>query len=398
MKVLHVIPSLSLRHGGPSVALPLMEQALVSLGVEVFVAATDDDDTAAHRSAPGGDSLVERGARRIFFRKQTDLYKYSRPLALWLRAHVAEFDIVHVHALFSHASVAGARAARRAGVPYVIRPLGVLGTYGMSQRRPLLKRLSFHLIERRLLRDAAAIHYTSESEREEAEQQGVRGAGVVIPLGLELAKFEHLPQPDRFLRRWPSAAGRKLVLFLSRVDPKKGLELLIDAFLEVRQSEPSTLLAVGGSGDAAYVESLQRRAESVGLGSDILWLGYLDEPRKLEALGAASAFVLPSHSENFGIAAVEALAAGVPSVLTVGVGVSREVAAAGAGLVVAGEPGEISKALLRILGEVSLAAALSANAKALARERYSLEVMGRNLKKLYDEVARIPNGTVRAPS
>ena len=398
MKVLHVIPSLSLKHGGPSVALPLMARALESMGVEVSVATTDDDGPGLRTPAPIGTPVVVAGSTRYYFRRQVEFYKYSHPLAVWLADSVAKFDVVHVHALFSHASVAGARAARRARVPYVVRPLGVLGTYGMSRRRPLLKRLSFHWIERKLLRDAAAIHYTSESERDEAEQQGVTGASVVIPLGLDLAGFDHLPGREAFLRRWPCATGRKVVLFLSRIDPKKGLEVLIEAFVEVKRMEPRALLAIGGAGDASVLAALRRRVESRGLASDVLWLGFLDEPSKLEAFGGADAFVLPSLSENFGIAAVEALAAGLPSVLTEEVGVSRGVAAAKAGLVVAGEPREVSTALLRILGEAGLAEALSRNAQALVRESYSLEAMGRNLKRLYEDILGMHRGSLGATS
>jgi glycosyltransferase involved in cell wall biosynthesis len=398
MKVLHVIPSLSPKHGGPSVALPLMARALESTGVEVSVATTDDDGPGARISAPIGTPVVVAGSTRYYFRRQVEVYKYSHPLALWLTESVAKFDVVHVHALFSHASVAGARAARRARVPYVVRPLGVLGTYGMSRRRPLLKRLSFRWIERKLLRDAAAIQYTSESEKLEAEQQGVIGASVVIPLGLDLAAFDHLPGREAFLQRWPSATGRKVVLFLSRIDPKKGLDLLLEAFVEVKRMEPRALLAIGGAGDLSVVEALRRKAQSLGLADDVLWLGFLDESMKLEAFGGADAFVLPSLSENFGIAAVEALAAGLPSVLTEGVGVAREVAAAKAGLVVSGEPSAVATALLRILGEDGLAEALSRNAQVLVREGYSLEAMGLNLKRLYDDILARHRGRLGASS
>ena len=110
MRILHVIPSLSHRHGGPSIALPLMERALLAAGIDVTVATTNDDGPGGRIDVALGYPLAVNGATRYYFGKQTEFYKFSLPLARWLDRHVADFDVVHVHALFSHASVAGARA------------------------------------------------------------------------------------------------------------------------------------------------------------------------------------------------------------------------------------------------------------------------------------------------
>jgi glycosyltransferase involved in cell wall biosynthesis len=364
-----------------------MERALAGAGVQVTVATTDDNGPGAHLPVRLGQPVNESGMTRFYFRKQTEFYKCSFPLQRWLRIHSREFDVVHVHALFSFASVAAARCARQRDIPYVIRPLGVLNAYGMQKRRPLLKRLSFRCIEQPLLRHAAAMHYTSEQERIEARAAGATARPFVIPLGLDLEPLKSLPGPGLFLKRWPEAKGREIILFLSRIDPKKGLDLLIDAFAEAIRKLPGALLVIAGDGEQSFIQQLKARAQQLKISDAILWTGFLEGAEKLSALSAARVFVLPSYSENFGIAAVEALAAGVPTVLTRSVGIADQVQQSDAGIVVGENPREIAAAIERVLRESALSKSLSANARILAQNRYSLEAMGVGLKVMYENVS-----------
>lgn len=403
--------------------MPLIERALARAGVDITVVTTDDDGPGKHlavqlgpeldvaqastpasssgvppqvlgvdsrtgtvRELAAEDGCATRCATRIYFRKQTEFYKVSVPLWQWLRRNADKFDIVHIHALFSFASVAAARCARSRAVPYVIRPLGVLNQYGMTKRRPALKRFSFQMLERPLLKQAAGMHYTSKQEQVEAEASGAVARPFIVPLGLDLLDFQTLPGPARFMARWPVAAGRELVLFLSRLDPKKGLDRLMDAFAEVKRGRSGALLVIAGEGEEGFVRELKHRAETLGIAQDILWTGFLDGEDKLAALAAAKVFVLPSYSENFGIAAVEALAAGVPTVLTTGVGIADDVQQNNAGVVVSPNAAEIASGIERFLSDPVLASRVSSNGRQLARARYSLDAMGAALKTLYESV------------
>jgi glycosyltransferase involved in cell wall biosynthesis len=347
------------------------------------VATTDDHGPRAHMSVPLGQPVKVNGATRFYFRKQTEFYKCSVPLWRWLARHVRQFDVVHVHALFSFASVTAARCARRCRVPYVIRPLGVLNRWGMENRRPWLKRISFCWIERPLLRRAAAVHYTSRRERDEAEEAGVRATAAVIPLGIDTRAFRQLPGPDQFHRRFPQALGRTLIMFLSRLDEKKGLDLLLPAFANLRREHPRALLVIGGSGDEAYERRLVNLAQELRIEPDVVWTGQIEGQDKLSALSAASVFVLPSYSENFGIAAVEAFAAGLPSVLTSEVAIASEAEQAKAALVVPCDVASLTTALREFLCDPELRRQMSANAVRLAAQRFSLEAMGKSLVNLY---------------
>ena len=386
MKVLHVIPSLSSTQGGPSFALPLMERALAGSAVEMTVVSTDDDGPGRHLAVPLGQPVFSHSATRFYFRKQAEFYKVSLPLSHWLNKNVNQFDLVHIHALFSFSSTAAAWAARKQEIPYIIRPLGVLNHWGMENRRKFLKSLSFRFVEFPILQHAAALHYTSHAEQQEAEQTGAKVPSVIIPLGIDTAAFEKLPRPESFLNRFPQARGKKLVLFLSRLDAKKGLDMLLPAFVAVKRRQPQAMLIVAGNGEKEFTDNLQRQSVKLGLANDILWPGFLAGTEKLSAFSVATVFVLPSYSENFGIALVEALAAGLPCVTTTGVAVSKEIAANNAGIVVPPNEIGLAAALDKLLADEVLCERLGGNARRLAQAQFSLVALREALLKLYCEI------------
>jgi glycosyltransferase involved in cell wall biosynthesis len=258
----------------------------------------------------------------------------------------------------------------------------------MTRRRPLLKQVSFRLVERRILQGAAAIHYTSEQERLEAERLGRFGRAAVIPLGIDLRAFEQPASPATFLRAHPSLAGRPIVLFLSRLDPKKGLDLLLPAFAQLRRAHAQAALVVAGEGEPEYVLGLRETARRLGIAESVIFAGFLAGQEKLSALAAADAFVLPSYSENFGVAPVEAMAAGVPVVLSEHVAISADVRQGGAGLVVPAETGALADAMKRLAFDPALRSRFGQNARRLARSRFAAEATARELISLYQEVRR----------
>ena len=385
MKVLHVIPSLSAVHGGPTRALALMERALSGLGVQVETVTSDDDGPGRHVDKPCGMPLDENGVTRRYFRKQVEFYKASPAMGRWLSRHVRDYDLLHIHALFSYSSMAAARAARRAGVPYVIRPLGTLNRYGVTQRRPWLKRASLALLEGPALRAAAAVHFTSVDEQREAQALRLPLRGVVIPLGVEGGP----PANAVMVRtRFRALADAPYLLYLSRLDPKKNLEGLLEAFSRLPSEWSAVRLLVAGSGEAGYVAALQDQATGLGLADRVIWAGHLEGELKASALAGALAFVLPSFSENFGIAAAEALMAGLPCVLGQGVAIADEVAEAGAGLAVAPDADSIAAALISVLADAQGRNRMAASAKVLAQRAYSAETMGERLVALYQQILK----------
>src|SRR6266581_71076 len=179
-RVLHVIPSVAELRGGPSLMVQTIARGLAESGVEADIATTDDNGVG-RSNVEHGVPVVDGGVTSWYFPRQSRFYTVSLPLGQWLRQRSGNYDVVHIHALFSFSSVAAAVAAGGCGTPYIVRPLGTLNRWGMQNRRRRLKDLSFQLVESRILKNAALVHYTSEQEREEAAELGVAGASAVIP-------------------------------------------------------------------------------------------------------------------------------------------------------------------------------------------------------------------------
>lgn len=385
MKVLHVIPSLGPARGGTSSAVLVIARGLAKAGVTVHVVTTDDDGRD-HLAVPLNRPVQHDGVATWYFTRQTRFYTFSAPLTRWLVQHVVDFDVLHIHALFTYASIPAALIAQRRHIPYVVTPHGMLNRWGMGNRRPQLKRLSYSLIEQRILAGAAAIHYTSAQECKEAHTLGIQARAVVIPLGIEISGHESATSAERFLRNHPSLTGRTIVLFMSRLDPKKGLDLLLPAFAQVKAHHPKAALVIAGNGPDHVVKALQSRIVALHLQDSVVLAGFLAGEEKASALAASHLFVLPSYSENFGIAPVEAMAAGLPVVLTECVGVGQEVEKAEAGVLVACDVEAVAKALQRLVEDASTRRRLGNNAQSLAWERFSSDVASHRLLKLYGEL------------
>lgn len=374
MRILHVIPSISPSRGGPSTLVKQLAEAQAKAGVEVTVATTDDDGPG-RRWSPSARSEQREGVLYRIFPRQLGFYSISLPMARWFNRNLRRFDAVHIHSLFSFPAVSAARAAIRNRVPFVVRPLGTLNAWGLGNRRPWLKRLSLRFVETPILEGARAVHFTSDQEREEAARLAIEHRPVVIPNPVESA-----PPPT-------GERDRDMVLFLGRIHRVKGLDLLLPAMAEVIRQRPSTRLVIAGDGDPQLTADLHLAARELGIADHIEWLGAVSGPRKQRLFATAGLFVLPSYSENFGIAAGEALAAGVPLVVSNRVAIHREVTRAGAGLVVPCETMALAHAVERMLGDDDFARHCAEAGQRLAAERYSTAAVTSELIRLYQEIS-----------
>jgi glycosyltransferase involved in cell wall biosynthesis len=230
-----------------------------------------------------------------------------------------------------------------------------------------------------MLTHAAAVHFTSVIERDEARALGLIFRDAIIPLGVETDGAATALSDPKIL-------GRQRALFLSRLDPKKNFEALIDAFASSPALRDSTVLIVAGSGEKGYVDTLVSHIETAGISDCIFWLGHVDGAQKASVFAAADIFILPSFSENFGIAAVEAMLAGVPCVLSRGVAIANAAVAAGAAIVVEPKADDIAAALAKALSDPSRLRDMSIRAREFAAQEYSPEIMARRLIALYESI------------
>jgi len=358
-----------------------MARSQAAAGLEVHVATTDDDGLG--RTSKHGACFQEDGVTYWIFPRQTRFYTFSLPLTTWLSKHARDYDLIHIHALFSYPSIAAAVFARVAKVPYMIRPLGVLNSWGMQHRRRWLKDLSFRLIESRMLRNAAGVQYTSEQESSEASQLGVSHISLLVPNPVDIASIPAIA--GSFRAAHPKLIGKTILLFLSRIDAKKGIDLLLPAFAQLRLNHPEAALVIAGDGDRTLLEQLKNQAAQLGLGEDVLWVGFVQGQKKQDALTDADIFVLPSYSENFGVAVVEAMACGIPVIVSDQVGIHPEIAESGAGLVVKCSVPQLVEALNRAVSDPIWRREASANARRLAAT-FAPEMIAKRLVKIYESI------------
>jgi len=388
VKALHVIPSVAPRDGGPSRAVVEMCRALGSRGIETLIATTDADG-GARLAVKTGELVSHEGVPAIFFPRQwSEAFKYSRPLALWLRAHVAEFDVVHIHAVFSHACLAAAGACRKQGVPYVVRPLGTLDPWSLKQKH-LKKRSFWHLGVRQMLSGAAAIHYTTQAEQELAEEPLGLSRGVVIPLGIERDLLNGNEVHRETKAKMHSSVKAPYVLVMSRLHQKKGLEVLLPAFLSlVKKPEfAKWQLVLAGEGEPNYVASLKNLVKSGGGNGNVVFAGWLDGAQRKNTLRDASLLALTSYQENFGLCAVEALACGVPVLLSAHVNLAQEIETAGAGWIAPMESAALERTLATTLRDERGRAERGAMGRQLVQQRFTWDAVAEALVNLYYSLA-----------
>lgn len=334
MRVLHVIPGISPRYGGPSQAVFGMCRALGrSTDIEAEILTTDADGPGGRMPSIGGNPQVHEGTVVWMFpRLWSEKWKYSRDLAEWLRGNIRRYDALHVHCLFCHSTAAACREAARAGVPVVLRTCGMLAPYSLSRSR-WSKSFYWQLIERHSLDAADCLHATTPEEQEELRKRFPRKQVECIPLGVSDEALELPPAGAEFRTRFGIQAEARLVLFLSRLHRKKGLA---DRLLPALARLPGDIvLAVVGDEDGhdpAYAEECRQAVHTLSLESRVVFTGPIYGSEKWSAYDAADVYVLPSRHENFGATVVESMARGTPVVFCSGVQAGRYVAEAGAGL------------------------------------------------------------------
>lgn len=291
-------------------------------------------------------------------------------------------DIVHIHGLWQHTPHFGARAARQAGVPVIFRPCGMLDPWSLNQGR-IKKKLFLELRARRDLNGSAAIHYTTETERRLVEPLRLRPRAWVIPNGIDWSEFEVLPPKGRF-RAAHGIDQRPLIVFLSRLHYKKGIELLLPAFAHAAPKD--AVLALVGPGEGDYVQQLRALAADLGVRERVLFPGMLKGPARIEALHDADLFVLPSYQENFGVAVIEALAAGTPVLISDQVNIWEEVQAAGVGVATPCRTEAVGEALRRMLSDRERLQAMGAAGREWARKTFPWTAIAELVETMYRDV------------
>lgn len=381
MKLLHVAASYlpAVRYGGTIVSVHALCRALARRGhqVHVYTTSVDGDGNSA---VPHGVPVAIDGVTVWYFESQHLRRIYRSPaLGAALRQHVSEFQLVHTHAIYLWPLWTAAREARRAGVPYVVSPRGMLEKALIEQKSAWMKASLIGFIEKRTLEGAASVHVTSRREEQEARRFGFNLPDVrTIPNGVDsdaAAAGVMSPMIAQIIDDGP------FMLFLGRLNWKKGLDRLIAALA----TTADVRLVIAGNDEDGYRSTLERLAATAGVSRRLVFAGAVHGADKHALMAAARALVLPSYSENFGNVVLEAMAAGRPVIVTPEVGVSDLVRETGAGLVVDGSSATLGPALQTLTADAMVGDAMGARGRAAA-QRYSWDSVAAQMEALYQSV------------
>jgi glycosyltransferase involved in cell wall biosynthesis len=386
LRILHVIASMASEQGGPPVVCAGLTSALAARGHEVTIATLAEPGETAVAVGPGVKL-------RAFGTGSNKRYAASPVLDQWLEQNVAAFDIVHIHSIWLFPTFAAARACWRARKPYVVVLHGMLERFSVHHRSRLVKTAYWYFRERRVESRAAALHCLNHSEIRKAVPWIRDLPKFVMPNGIHAADVAALPARGGFRAAHPEWASRPLVLFLSRLHPKKGLDRLLPAWKRLAEAGgplAEARLLVAGAGEAAYVASLKQMVADLGLGEQVAFLGQLTGRAKWQALVDSDVFVLPSHQEGFSMAITEALAAGCVPVVTEECNFDELAPPAPQGargvIIRDGDMGAFVRAVADLLQEGDRRRAMADAGRALVASRYTWQKIAGDLEAIYRRI------------
>lgn len=385
MKILQIVPSVSLIYGGPSQMVLGLSKALAKEGIKLTIITTNSNGDQNQKSldVPLQTPINQDGYDIIYFQcSPFKRYKFSLDLLNWLAKNANNFDLAHIHALFSPVSTAAATICRNKKLPYILRPLGTLDPADLEKKK-YLKKLYGNLLEKPNLKGSIGVHFTSQKEADISVKFGVKTNDLVIPLGVNLP--DKLPPLNRTREKFGIDNNTTLILFMSRIEPKKGLNLLIPALQSLLNQDKKFHFVLAGSNpqDQIYEDSIKNQINNSILAKYTTITGFVDGEIKLGLLQDADLFVLPSYYENFGIAVAEAMAVATPVVISNQVYIWQEIEAAKAGWICECNQEDLTQQLLLAIQDKKGQFERGFNAQNLVRQKYAWSAIAKEIIKVY---------------
>lgn len=392
MHILHILPLITARAGGPVAFATEGAEALEPFGVASTLFATDMGQTpsAKVRRRVTLDELPANVADldlHLFPVQRPHRLAFSPSMARRLARVTSQYDLIHIHSLWLFPQFAAQWAARRAGVPYVVSPHGALDPYLRRHGRPQ-KALSDIAWQRRMLRDAALLHITTEQEGELIADVAPSTPRCTVPVGVWTQRLQRTGDGVRFRSRYLDGSEADIVLFLGRLTYKKGIDLLIESFTYVARGNRDAHLVIVGPDDEDLRPRLERLARDKGIGDRVIFTGPLYQIDRADAFAACTVWALSSYTENFGVAVMEALAAGLPTIVSTEVNLAEVMRETSAGIVAGPTPDEFGPALLALLRDEEGRSDLAARARGLAA-RYDWPVVASQLAAMYSRALEL---------
>lgn len=387
MRVLHLTASLDSEHGGPVTVVRGLAQALAKKGVEVSLFAPSKKAKCTHTSNFKG--VTARVFPTSFLSKFWPCY--SPTLKEALKKEVSNFDIIHVHEIWHYPNFACYQVAKAARKPYLVAVHGALEPSCLNHKA-FKKKIYSKLIQREILENAAAIQAITEDEIKSIAEFVDNRNIYCVPNGLNMEEFENLPDKSKLQSLYPQIKDKRVILFLGRIHPKKGLDVLAKALGKVAREQGDVCLLIAGPNNDGYQTQVEKILAAEGVLDKVIFTGMLTGSQKLAALSGADIFVLPSHSEGFSMSTLEAMACGLPVVITKDCHF-EEVEQMQAGKVIDGNLAELSEALIQLLADRPLCEKMGKAGKKLVTDKYTWDKAADKMIDCYEEILngqRIP--------
>jgi glycosyltransferase involved in cell wall biosynthesis len=374
IRVFHILGYLASRYGGPPKVAIGLGRAMSAYGIDACWWAT--------ASSKEKNELAYLGGKAFLFPPEFPHSWYrSQSLARELKKRINEADILHLHQIWDYPIWTAAKLARQTGKPYIVTTHGIFSEgwrYGAMKKQIYMK-----LIAHAILKNASVIHAVNKSEITGFKKVEINAPYVVVPHGIEPDEFEKMPNPEQAEKLWPVLIGRDIVLYMGRLSPEKGLNILLASWSKIKVIS-NALLVIAGPDYKGFANNLRNMISQYGLNNRVLLTGMIMGDAKKAMLSRANMFVLPSYSEGLSTVVLEALAAEIPCIITNGCNFP-EIQKVNAGYVVpAGDIEALTNAVLKMMAQPDLQRKeMGRNGRRLIMRKYTINIMAKKMLAVY---------------
>jgi glycosyltransferase involved in cell wall biosynthesis len=384
MKILMVVPALGEVYGGPSKSVLELTEAIGKQGVSIDIITTNANGYKSLDVQLLSWNITQNYRIQYFPYWNFVDYKFSWSLTSWLFKNVGDYDLVHTNAIFSYPVLPAYWSCQFAKVPYIVTPRGMLEPWALAYKS-WKKKLYFNLLEKPALTKASYMQMLASTEAEGIESLALKTPLVIVPNGIHREDFTSFPSSEIFYREFPETRNKTLIIFLGRIDPKKGLDLLAPAFAQAHAKFPETHLIVAGPDNTGFLSTAESYFMEAGCKNAVTFTGMLTGTLKYASLAAANIYVAPSYSEGFSMSVLEGMAAGLPCVITTGCNFP-EAGMANAASIVDINVDQIANALLQLLQEPILAKEMGDRARQFILENYTWDSIATKMLSIYQDI------------
>lgn len=401
MKILCVSPTYwpAFEFGGPIQSLHILNKGLVSNGADVTVFTTNkgqvDDYILNNRNIIDGIDITYFSYSKYFELMGATGWHFSLPLKSEIKKRLKQYNIVYILSVWNFTSAITAYYCRKFGIPYIVSPRGQLYE-DVIKSKAWKKKPYYKFVAEKILKNASAIHYTSLNEYNDVHKRlGLINKSLVIPNGIPFNEYSNQVIKGKFIEKYSHLSNKDILLFLGRINWKKGIDIVINALPEILKKNKNLHFVIAGNDENNYKNELVKIINNLnitycdlspGTGvnnikkeSKITFTGYLNNTEKINALRDSDLFILTSHSENFGMSVVEAMACEVPVIISDKVGISSDIKKNNAGIVVNNSINQVNEAVLSINNDESKKMIMIKNAKQFIQNNYDINDISKKM-------------------